>query len=373
MAPTRVLQVIGRMNRGGAETMIMNLYRNVDREKVQFDFVEHTSEECVFDSEIKNLGGRIFNCPKYNGKNHFEYTKWWKSFFKEHPEYKVIHGHIGSTASIYLGIAKKAGLFTIAHSHNTNRFCDAKDYLYLMLTYPTRFIADYFFFCSDEAGISRYGKKVFSDKSRYSVLNNAIDTKLYEHSDDISDSVRKEIGIEHDDIVIGHVGRFNPQKNHPFLIDIFAEVAKLEPKAKFLLVGGGDGTEAIQEKVNTLGLSDKVIFTGVRSDVNRLLQSMDVFVFPSLYEGLPVTLVEAQASGLPCVMSDKVPTESIITDGLITVKKLTDTAEDWAKHVLSRIDKENRKSRCEEIKSHGYDIAETAKWLEEFYLERSKK
>lgn len=369
MSAIRVLQVIGQMNRGGAEAMIMNLYRNVNREKVQFDFVEHTDEQCVFDNEIESLGGRIFHCPRYTGKNHFQYVNWWKVFFKEHPEYKIIHGHIGSTASIYLLIAKKAGLFTIAHSHNTDGVYDLKQVLYKVLSYRTRKIADYFFACSEAAGHDRFGRKVTAQPEKYCVLRNAIDTNIFQYNSDKRGFLRKQFQYLEQQLVIGHIGRFSEQKNHEFLVKVFLELSKKDENARLLLVGDGYLKDDIQQKVKELGLQEKVLFTGVRSDVSDLLQAMDILIFPSLYEGLPVTLVEAQTSGLPCVISDKVPQECIITDGLVTVKNLTDSAEDWANHILSRANENVRTSRCDEIKAHGYDIEETAKWLEEFYCE----
>ena len=201
---------------------------------------------------------------------------------------------------------------------------------------------------------------------QYQTLANAIDSSIYKYDAVIADTIRKERGLT-DELIIGHVGRFHPQKNHVFLIDIFAEIKKIRPDAKLLLVGGGEGMTAIQQKVEKLGLKDSVIFTGIRPDVNRLLQAMDVFVFPSLYEGLPVTMVEAQAAGLPCVISDKVPDECIVTEGLVTVQRLSDSAENWAKHIVSHANIQ-RKDTEKQIKAHGFDIAENAKWLEEFYL-----
>lgn len=358
------------MNRGGAETMIMNLYRNIDREKIQFDFVECSSEVATFDQEIQTLGGRIFRCPRYTGKNHFAYVKWWNHFFSEHAnEYKIVHGHIGSTASIYLSVAKKYGLFTIAHSHSAGGTLNIKGRVYRALSYNTRNIADYFFACSDMAGVDRFGSEVVSHSKRYCVLNNAIDTKLFQYDEKVRKCVRQELQFTEEQHIVGHIGRFSREKNHVFLIDIFAEILRLNPDTRLILVGGGDGMAAIQEKAAALGLVDKVIFTGVRDDVNRLLQAMDVFVFPSLYEGLPVTLVEAQTSGLPCVISDHVPRECIITDGLVTVQSLTDSAETWAKRILARIGMA-RTDHSEEIAAHGYDISEIAKWLEEFYVRK---
>ncbi len=362
----RILHVIGVMNRGGAETMVMNLYRNINRDKVQFDFVEHTAERAVFDDEIEQLGGRIYHCPKFTGKNYFAYRKWWDDFFETNgSDYQIVHGHIGSTAAIYLAAAKKYGKYTIAHSHNTNGNISAKEIMYRALSQRVRNVADFFFACSNPAGHDRFGNKI-----EFQILNNAIDTNQYAFSKAVRAEVRKEFNLS-DELVVGHVGRFSGQKNHDFLIDIFAQIKKEKPTAKLLLVGDGAEKNNIKNKVHQLQLDDSVIFTGVRSDVNRLLQAMDIFVFPSLFEGLPVTMVEAQASGLPCVISDKIPDECIITDNLVTIKSLSDSCEEWARHVLNRVNTV-RDDTSEQIKEHGFDISETSKWLEEFYIEKSK-
>lgn len=371
--PIRVLQVIGIMNRGGAETMIMNLYRNVDRNKVQFDFVEHSQEAAVFDDEILSLGGKTYRCPRYTGKNHIAYVKWWKSFFDKHAgEYRIVHGHIGSTASIYLSIAKHCGLFTIAHSHNTDGALSVYAVLYKLLSFRTRSIADYFFACSVQAGIDRFGARIAKQKDRCRVLNNAIDTTAFAFNDMIRNQVRNGLGLEKNDYVLGHVGRFMDQKNHVYLMDVFSEIARREPDAKLLLVGDGPLRKQIETKVAALGLSDRVIFTGVRSDVAELMQAMDILVFPSKKEGLPVTLVEAQAAGLPCVISNSIPRDAVITKNLVTTLSLQNSPKEWAEHVLSR-KQEARSDHSEEVKAAGFDIHETAKLLEEFYLDKAKQ
>ena len=358
----RVLHVVGVMNRGGAETMIMNIYRKIDRAKVQFDFVENTFEKALFDDEIKKLGGRIYNCPHFNGINFFRYKEWWKDFFEQHRnEYHIIHGHIGSTASIYLKEAKKNGLYTIAHSHSSGTDHSLHSKLYSILSYNTRNIADWFFACSQAAGIDRYGKTVVH-ANNYKVLNNAIDTDTFKFDESLRYKIRKEFDFEKS-IVIGHIGRLISVKNHHFLFDIFRNIKQKITNVKLICVGDGDLRENLINYAKRLGVSEDVVFTGIRSDVNELIQAMDFFVFPSLYEGLPVTLVETQTSGLPCVISDKVPPESILTENLITVMKLEQSAEEWADHIISRVN---------EIKEKGFDIAETSKWLEEFYLEKSQ-
>ena len=366
----RVLHVIGIMNRGGAEAMIMNLFRNIDRTKIQFDFVENSFERAAFDDEIEALGGKIFRCPHFNGKNYFQYKKWWKDFFHNHSgEYTIIHGHIGSTAAIYLKIAKQNGLFTIAHSHSSGTDYSLHAKLYSALSFNTRNIADSFFACSQAAGIDRYGEKTTRGRN-YKVLNNAIETNKFAYNDNFRQKIRTEFQLQ-DKIVIGHIGRLITVKNHHFLLDVFNEIKKHKNNVKLMCVGGGELRDNLEAYAKELGIADDVIFTGVRGDINEIIQAMDFFVFPSLYEGLPVTLVEVQTSGLPCVISDKVPDESILTKDLVTVMSLNQSAGEWAEHIISRLG-ERRYSRVDEIKAKGYDITETAKWLEEFYLEHSR-
>ena len=234
--PIRILHVIGIMNRGGAENMIMNLYRSIDRTRVQFDFVENEGGEAAFDREILSLGGRIYRCPHYNGKNHFAYRKWWNSFFHTHQaEYAAVHGHVGSTAAIYLSIAARYGIYTIAHSHSINQMRSVGDALYALFSYPTRFVADTFFACSRDAGISRYGKQIGHDPKRCTVLHNAIDTTRFAFSPDARKATRKKLGLSETQIVLGNISRFSDPKNHTFLLDIFAAVHKKEPGSVLLL------------------------------------------------------------------------------------------------------------------------------------------
>ncbi|NSL52733.1 glycosyltransferase family 1 protein [Calidifontibacillus erzurumensis] len=365
--PIRILQVFANMNRGGAETMIMNLYRNIDRSNIQFDFIVHTEDHCAYDDEIHELGGRIFRIPSYKGKNHLLYKKKWYHFFKNHPEYKIIHGHVVSTGSIYLKIAKKFGLVTIAHSHSTSSGSGFPSVVKNVLQFPLRYIADYLFACSYAAGEWLFGKRACEQDNFY-LMKNAIEAKQFIFNENIRQIKRKEFQIE-DKFVIGHVGRFNTPKNHSFLIDVFKEVCELNQNAVLMLVGNGDLHPVIEKKVNKLGLTDRVIFTGVRSDIPELLQAMDVFLFPSLYEGLPVTLVEAQATGLRCIISDRITNEVIVTD-LVEQLSLDLSAKHWSKEVLKYMNSYERKSTFEEIKVSGYDISDTAKWLELFYISK---
>lgn len=365
--PIRVLHVIGIMNRGGAETMIMNLYRHIDRSKVQFDFVENSSEPAVFDKEILSLGGRIYRCPHYNAKNHFTYVKWWNDFFKAHSkDYPIVHGHLGSTAAIYLSIAKKYGTYAIAHSHNTNAEKSLQQWLFNVYSYPTRHIADYFFACSPEAAFDRFGRKVAENHQLCSVLKNAIDIEDFRFSASERNAIRRELNIPADAFVIGHVGRFVEQKNHQFLVEIFAQVKKSLPAAILLLVGGGELRHQIEAEIIKYGLEESVVFAGVRSDVQRLYHAMDVFVFPSLYEGLGIVVIEAQAAGLPCCISSSVPKEAILTTKLAQQRPLRDGAKVWADWIVSRKN-EPRVDTIAAIRQAGYDISTTTAWLQNFY------
>lgn len=360
----RVLQVVTYMGRGGLETMLMNYYRNIDRNKVQFDFLVHRDFEADYDKEILALGGKIHHISRL-----IPWSKGYKNelcrFFKEHSEYKIVHVHQDCLSSVALQCAEECGVpVRIAHSHNSNQ---DKNLKYPIKRHYMKKIPDYatdLFACGKEAGKWMFGNHEFR------VLPNAIDTSRYIFTESIRNEVRKELSIA-DEFVIGHIGRFNPQKNHDFLIDIFSQIKKQKSNAKLLLVGDGDEISNIKNKVQKLQLNNSVIFTGVRTDVNRLLQAMDVFVFPSLYEGFPVTMVEAQASGIPCIISDKVPDECIITEGLVDVKSLSDSSEKWAECILSKKEVKRRNVSDDIIKS-GFDIKSAAKWLEEFYIGKAK-
>lgn len=352
------------MGRGGLETMLMNYYRNIDRSKVQFDFLVHRDFEADYDKEILSLGGKIYHISRLIPWSK-SYKKELCRFFTEHPEYKIVHVHQDCLSSVALQCAEKCGVpVRIAHSHNSNQ---DKNLKYPIKKYYMKKIPDYatdLFACGKEAGKWMFGNHEFR------VLPNAIDTSRYIFTESIRNEVRKELSIA-DEFVIGHIGRFNPQKNHDFLIDIFSQIKKQKSNAKLLLVGDGDEISNIKNKVQKLQLNNSVIFTGVRTDVNRLLQAMDVFVFPSLYEGFPVTMVEAQASGIPCIISDKVPDECIITEGLVDVKSLSDSSEKWAECILSKKEVKRRNVSDDIIKS-GFDIKSAAKWLEEFYIGKAK-
>ena len=361
----RVLHVVTHMNRGGLETMIMNYYRNIDRSKVQFDFLTHREYDGDYGEEIKQLGGIIYHLPLLNPFS-ITYRMELKKFFINHSEYKIIHVHQDCMSSIILKVAKECGVkVRIAHSHNISQDKNLKYpikmfYRKLIPQYATHLMA-----CGTEAGNWMFNGR------KYKILNNAIDSRKYVYNLKVRESIRKEFRINRDELVIGHVGRFSTQKNHMYLVEIFERLSKKIP-AKLILVGDGDLRKSIEDKVKALNLEDKVIFTGVRSDVENLLQAMDVFVFPSLYEGLPVTIVEAQAAGLPCVISANIPKECIITKGLVKRVKLSKSVEKWVMTIL-KMRKIKRQDTSEQIKANNFDILESAKWLEQFYLRKLLK
>lgn len=357
----RVLQVVTYMGRGGLETMLMNYYRNIDRDKVQFDFLTHRDERWDYDEEIESLGGKIYHLPKLNpfSKN---YLNALDKFFKEHKEYQIVHCHQDCLSGVVLKVAKKNGVkFTIAHSHSTSQDKNLRYILKILEKKKIPKYADKLFACGKEAGEWMF------NNNNFEVLNNAIDTELYIYDKEKSYSMRKKLGIQNK-FVIGNVGRLYYPKNHQFIIEIFNEVQKIEKESVLLLVGEGSLRESIEKTIDELGLNDKVILTGIRSDVNELMQAMDVFLLPSLYEGLPVTMVEAQASGLKCIISDKVPIECKLTNNVEQIK-LEESPQNWAKEIL-KYKKYERQNTKEEIVKANFDIKANAKYLQEFYLNK---
>lgn len=362
--PIRVLNLFTIMDRGGAETMVMNYYRHIDRTKVQFDFLVHREQRGAYDDEIEALGGRIYRlCPIYP-QNFARYKRDLRSFFQAHPEYKIIHSHMSELGYFAFREAEQQGVpVRICHAHSAPHGFDMK---MVMRTYFKKRMMPYLthlFMCGEESGEWLYGER---NKSRFVMMNNAIDTAAYAWSPARCKKVRHELNLE-GVYTLGHVGNFTQPKNHPFLLEIFTALLKKEPNAVLLLVGGGEGMSKMQEKVQELGIAEHVRFLGVRSDVADLMQAMDVFVLPSLYEGLPVTMVEAQAAGLPCIISDKVPPECILTEGLVDIMSLSASPEAWAEKILAKraIPRTDRRA---EIAAHGFDITTEAVKLQEFYL-----
>lgn len=365
MAPIRILQVVTIMNCGGLETMLMNYYRQIDRSKIQFDFMVHREEKGDYDEEIERLGGRIYRMPQIRPGNYRRYFKSLDGFFVGHPEYKVVHSHINENSSFVLRAARKAGIpGRIAHSHLSDLGFDLKLPFRLYARYYMKDYPSHFFACSKKAGEWLFGK-IKTDSNHFTVLNNAVNTSDFTFNETIRNEMRSSLGIK-DELVLGHIGRFNKQKNHDFLIDIFKETVRKQPNTILLLIGEGHLQPSIEKKVEQLGLSSKVKFLGLRNDIPNLMQAMDLFLFPSLFEGLPVVLVEAQAAGLRCVISDTITKESDVT-GRMDYMSLNQSPEEWAKRILSLTYEHD--DTQENLRKSGYDIVSSAQWLSDHYLE----
>lgn len=351
--PIRILHVLGGLSLGGAESRIMDLYRNLNREEIQFDFLVHAAEEQHFDKEIQRLGGRIYRVPKFKLYNWFSYKKALRRFFAEHHEFRAVHGHMTSTASIYLPLAKKAGIpIAIAHSRSAGTTPGLKGAATRWLRHSLKRRADICLACSREAGEAVYGRK-WMKQGRVEVIPNAIAADKYVYDEKERRRLREELGLENR-LVIGHVGSFRAAKNHTFLIQVFAKIHEKRPDAVLLLLGAGELMEEIRRQTTEAGLEDAVLFLGNRADVSPYYQAMDYLVFPSLYEGLPGTVVEAQTSGLKCLISDRISREVCLTE-LVTVLPLERSPEEWAEQVLRGCEYE-RKDRLDRVKEAGFDI-----------------
>lgn len=358
--PIRILQIVNYMDRGGLETMLMNCYRHIDRNAVQFDFMVHRDFRAAYDDEIESLGGRIFRMPRLNPFSP-AYKKAVKEFFLQHPEYKIVHCHQDCLSAIPLKIAKQCGVpVRIAHSHNSNQDRNWKFVIKSHYMKKTPAVATHFFACSEDAG-----KFMFPGQA-VTVIKNGIETEKFSFDPAIRRDVREELGLK-EELVLGHVGRFMPQKNHAFLIDVFAKVHERNADAKLLLVGEGPCESEIREKVCRAGLSEQVLFLGLRADVDRLLQAVDVCVMPSLYEGLSLSTVEAQTSGAYCVFSDTVSAECKMTDN-VEFLSLDENLSAWAEHIISGAPAE-RTDKSAQIAANGYDIRTTARYLHDFYTQ----
>lgn len=374
--PIRVLHVLGTTNLGGAESRIMELYRCMDRSKVQFDFLVHTKEEGHYSKEIRELGGQIYSLPRFNVVNFAEYRKAIRKFFREHQEFVAVQGHMTSTASIYLPIAKKENpaLVTIAHARSAGVDKGLKGYVTKMLRSFLKYKTDYCFTCSKEAGVAVFGKK-WVDESKVWTIPNAIDVSRFQYNEAVRNEVRAELGIQ-DKFVIGHVGRFGFMKNHAYLVEIFVELCKQRDDMALVLIGKGEEEENIHNKLKKLGselfgdeqtLERKVLFLGNKFDVERYYQAFDYFVFPSTFEGLPGSVAEAQAAGLHCLISDKITREVALTE-LVTYRSIEEEPKRWAEEILQNALKALiREDMREAIAKKGFDVNTQAVLMEEFY------
>lgn len=362
--PVRVLQIMGIVESGGVEAVIMNYYRHIDKTKVQFDFVMHKGGNPNYIAEVESMGAKVYEVTPYT-QNIIEFTYEIYKIIKE-GNYKIVHSNMNSLSGFPLLAAYFAGAkVRIMHNHTTDTKEEGfRTTIKRVLRPFAKAFANRNWACSKLAGEWMYGKEAV-ENNKVTVINNAIDLDKFAFNQEKRDELRKQLGLE-GKFVVGHVGRFMKQKNHEFLIDIFAEVVKQKENAVLLLIGEGPLMESIKSKVNALSLAGKVIFLGVRSDVADLYNVMDVFVFPSLYEGLGMVAVEAQVNGLLVVASTEVPEEAKITGDILFVG-LGVGAEVWAYKTLEG-QYENRMKNDMTVINDSFDIRVESRKLEERYL-----
>lgn len=334
----RVLQVLGGTNLGGAESRIMDIYRHMDRSRIQFDFLITEGNSGYYTPEIESLGGRVYTIPKYRIYNHGQYIAGVKAFFEQHHDYVAVHGHMTSTAAIYLPIAKAAGIpLTIAHARSAGVDRGIKGKLTNMLRRPLPRKCDKMIACSDLAAYAVFGENNYND-GLVKIMPNAIDVNDYRFSGELRDEIRKQYGIE-DRFVVGHVGRFHEAKNHKFLLDAWAEFLKLRQDAVLMIVGDGDLRPQIEQWIAQLDadmtamgesfVKDRIILTGNQNPIAPYYMAFDILLFPSIYEGMPGTVVEAQASGLHCLISDTITRMVKVTE-LVDFYSLRENEKAWA-------------------------------------------
>lgn len=372
MEPIRVLHENVIMDPGGIETLLMNLYRHIDTEQIQFDFMLHRPQKGVYEDEILSRGGKIYRTPPFNPFKMNAFKNSVEKILIEHSEYKVFHCH--SELNLWpLKYAAKLGVpVRIAHAHNAKSSVDLK---YFFMLYEKMFRKRYctdMFMCSDPAGEWYFGKKAVAE-GKVKFINGIIDTDKFKYDETVRREVRQELNVG-DKTVIGHVGRFMKQKNHMFLLEIFCEIHKMNPNTVLVLCGNGILEDKIKAKANELGIGKDIIYTGAKNGVNvntgRLYQAFDLYLFPSLWEGLPLTGIEAQTSGLPIVMSDVIAKQTVVTDNVVQLP-LSKSSEEWAKTCLDILSTFERKDCKKQVVDAGFDVINTAEFLQNFYIERT--
>lgn len=370
----KVLYFVDRLLRGGIQTFVYENIKHMDRNKVQIDFLLlDDGNKYEMEDDLKELGCNIY---KLKGMwinkvtDFFKYGKMLDEFFSKNNDYKVVHLHSSSKNYLVLKYAKKYNIkVRIAHSHNID--FQTKNILKKLmgdfLKIPLKRYATDYFACSEIAGEWLFGKKIVkSDK--FKVVHNAVDLEKFKFNNEIREKIRKELNVDSDTLLIGHVGRFTQQKNHDFLIDIFNEIHKINQNTKLLLIGTGIKENEIKEKVKNLNLQNSVIFEGFKTNVAEYMFAMDIFLFPSKFEGLGLVLIEAQATGLPCYTSkDVVPTEAKVSN-LLEFISLADSSVEWAKIIFTNTNK--RLDCSDSIKAANYDILQTSNFLYKVYLNR---
>lgn len=361
----RILMVMANTRMGGVQAFILNVLHNIDIEYYQIDFAINYYAECNgIEDECRKYGCNFFLIPSFKVFNYFQYKKSWEKLFSSQ-KYDIVYAHATNSASIFLKIAKKYGIKTIAHSHSAGyRGNYIERNTKRMFARGVGKYADYWFACSDKAAERLYGD-AYKLYSHYYNIPNAIDVSKYLFDESIRTSIRKQIGVDDDTFLCGHLGTFSAVKNHKFLIEVFANLLKIKPKAKLVCCGTGALLPIVKQQVKDLGLCDKVIFTGVVRNANEYFMAMDCFIFPSIFEGFPVSILEAQATGLPIVMHDVITKEVDLTD-LVNRVSLSTPAYEWAK-IVAQVKTERRDKYNLIISNSVYNIKEFIKNLDHLF------
>lgn len=368
MEPIRILHVLHSMNRGGAENAIMNYYRHIDRDMVQFDFLLTDQNKCQFEDEIYSMGGRVFRVPPMTMSNPFPYLKGVNKFLSSHPEYKIVHSHTSSKSVFPLWIAKRNGVpVRISHSHSSMAEYGMRGQIRLALRPLLKIVATEWLTCGIQAGEYLYGEKAMNDE-KVLLFRNVIESEKYRLDLSRRSSLRQELGFDESCFVIGHTARYDTVKNHKFDVRILKELKKIYPNSKIIEVGQGV-KEGLSDYAREMGVYDDIIFTGIVDNVWDYEQAMDAFILPSFNEGLPLSIIEAQVSGLPCFTSEgRVSKECSVTE-LVTYLPLEKGAKVWAEAIFSSRNTA-RVDRYNEIADAGYDARTSAKVLQDFYLSK---
>jgi len=329
MKKIRILMVLGNTKMGGTQMFILNVLRNIDFSRFQIDIAVNSSVDTGgIVEELRSYGCKIFYWPYFKIINYFQFMQFWRKFFKEH-KYDIVHGHSTNSASLYLRYAKEAGCVTVAHCHSTGyRGNIIQQKIKRHFANKVGIVADYWFACSDTAALKLYGE-VYKSYPRYYEIPNAINVDNYKYQKSIANRIRLENGIKDDELLCGHIGTFSAPKNHIFLLDIFAEVLKQHPKSQLVCCGAGVLRPIVEKKAKSMGIFDKIIFPGVVNNANEYLMAMDVLVFPSLFEGFGIAILEAEAAGTQVVMSDTIPNDVDLTD-LVHRHSLNESPKEWA-------------------------------------------
>ncbi|MBP5204046.1 glycosyltransferase [bacterium] len=363
----RIAMVMGKWNGGGIESTVMNYYRHMDRSVVQFDFIYEEGSTSVPVKEVKELGGKLFECPDI--RDYSAYLKAMEAFFSE-SDYKIVDSNINEFSVLPLKAAKKVGIpIRIAHSYCASPYNGAirnnfkLSMMGKMLKPQIKNYANVYLASTEYAGEWLFGKG-----ADFTVVNNAIDINRFKYDGRARRVRRKEAGIKDDTLVIGHIGKFVEQKNHKYLIDIFDKIHKKNPNSILRLVGGGPLVDSIKAHVKELGLVNCVEFLGQIDDPEKFYLTLDIFLLPSLYENLPLVSVEAQASGLLCFFTDEMPREAQILDSTAFMS-VKDAPSKWASAILEKNKTFKRVNTRDILSASNFDIKKEANKLQTMYLD----